>query len=40
MGMNSLPQALVSSQAFDVTLGVMLVLTGTVLGLARRRRWI
>jgi Mg2+ and Co2+ transporter CorA len=40
MGMNSLPQALVSSQAFDVTLGVMVVLTGTVLGLARRRRWI
>jgi magnesium transporter len=40
MGMNSLPRALVSSQAFEVTLSVMLVLTGTVLGLARRRRWI
>jgi Mg2+ and Co2+ transporter CorA len=40
MGMNSLPQALVGSQAFEVTLSVMFVLTGTVLGLARRRRWI
>jgi Mg2+ and Co2+ transporter CorA len=40
MGMNSLPSALGTSTAFGITLSVMLVLAGTVLGMARRRSWI
>jgi Mg2+ and Co2+ transporter CorA len=40
MGMNSLPSPLGTSTAFGLTLTVMLVLSGTVLLLARRRRWI
>jgi Mg2+ and Co2+ transporter CorA len=40
MGMNSLPSALGTSTAFEITLSVMLVLAGTVLVMARRRRWI
>ena len=40
MGMNSLPHVLSSSQAFDVTLGGMLLIAATVLGSARYRGWL
>jgi magnesium transporter len=39
MGMNSLPQTLASSRAFDITLGGMLLIGATVLGAARRGGW-
>jgi Mg2+ and Co2+ transporter CorA len=39
MGMNSLPQTLASSGAFDITLGGMLLIGATVLGVARRGGW-
>jgi magnesium transporter len=40
MGMNSLPQTLVSSQAFDVTIGAMVLASATVVGAARHRGWL
>jgi Mg2+ and Co2+ transporter CorA len=40
MGMNSLPDVLAGSRAFDATLGTMLVVGATVLAAARHRGWI
>lgn len=40
MGMNSLPHALASVHAFDITLMAMLLIAATVLTVARRRGWL
>ncbi len=40
MGMNSLPNVLATGEAFDVTMGVMLLIAVTVGVTARRRGWL